>query len=322
MEAGILGLPRREVLGLLAATAMLAVLPIIFPSSYFMHLLVLALLYGVLASNWDLTLGYAGIFNWAHVTVFALGAYTAGVLSARFGVSPWLSMAAAVVVAVAAAVGIALPVLRVKGIYVVLVTFAFGQLCLHMALGLSDYTGGSQGLVGIPAIRLGGYSFAANGKIAYFYLALVLFLASTYYLRRMVRSNFGLSIVALRDNEDYAVSRGAPLSRQRLLTFAASAVFTGATGAVFAFYLGVVSPELFSFSYTATLLTIVLLGGVSTIYGSLVGAFVITFISEFLVDLGPWRFLIISTIIVIIMRFYPSGSWPAIRGLFRSLGRR
>lgn len=322
MEKVIIGLPRREVLGILAGVAFLAVLPLIFPSSYFMHLLVLALLYGVLASNWDLTLGYAGIFNWAHVTIFALGAYTAGVLSVKFGVLPWLCILAAMVVAVVAAVGICLPVLRVKGIYVVLVTFAFGQLCLHLTLGLSDYTGGSQGLVGIPAIQIGDYTFAGDGKIAYFYLALALFFSSTYYLRRVVRSNFGLSIVALRDNEEYAVSRGIPLSRQRLITFAASAVFTGATGAVFAFYLGVVSPEFFSFSYTATLLTMILLGGISTIYGSLLGAFVITFISEFLVDLGPSRFLIISTISVVVMRFYPSGSWAAINGLLKSLGRR
>jgi branched-chain amino acid transport system permease protein len=304
---------------MIGGIALLAVLPLLINSQYVTHLLILALLYGVLASNWDLTLGYAGIFNWAHVTFFALGAYTAGVLSAKFGVSPWLCIAGGMLAAVLASIIVCLPVLRVKGIYVVLVTFAFGQICLHAILSLSDLTGGSRGLVQIPSLSLGSYSFARDGKIAYYYLALVLFVVSTYYLSRLVRSHFGLSIIALRDNEEYAISRGVPWARQRLLSFMASAVFTGATGAVFAFYLGVISPELFGFSYTATLLTMILLGGISTLYGSILGSFVLTFISEYLVDLGPWRYLIISVLIVLVLRFFPEGALAALQRLFRRL---
>jgi branched-chain amino acid transport system permease protein len=308
--------PQTARLLLSAGVLILLFLPLVGLSNYFLHLIILAFLYAVLASNWDLTLGYAGIFNWAHTTIFALGAYTAGILSARFGVSPWLCVVAAMVVAVIASIIVCLPVLRVKGIYVVLVTFAFGQICLHAIRSMSDLTGGTQGLVRIPGFTIGDYSFMQDGKVGYYYVALLLLIASTVYLRRLVRSNFGLSILALRDNEDYAVSRGVPVARQRLLVFAASAVFTGGAGAVFAFYLGVVSPELFGFSYVATLLSMVLLGGVSSIYGPIVGAFVLTFVSEFMVDLGPWRFLIISAVIVIVMRFYPEGSLAALKHLF------
>jgi len=308
-------LRKYRVVVIIAGIALLAGAPWIISSLYIRHLLVIAMLYAVLASNWDLTLGYAGVFNWAHIAFFGIGAYSAGILSKSFGISPWICILAGGLVAVIASALICLPVLRVKGIYVCLVTFAFGQVCLQIILSQSKYTGGSQGLVLIPPITIGNYSFLSNDKIGYYYLALLLFIASIVYLRRLVGSYFGLSVVALRDLEIYAISRGVPLSRQRLLTFIASAVMTGITGAVYAFYLGVVSPDLFGFGYTATLLSMILLGGIGTIYGSLLGAVVLTFVSEFMVSLGPWRFLVISSIIVVVMMFFPEGILSAVKRL-------
>jgi branched-chain amino acid transport system permease protein len=304
-------------LSLTIAIGGLAVLPWVIPSDYIQHLLIVAMMYAIVASNWDLSLGYAGIFNFAHIALFAIGAYTAGVLSKSFGVSPWLCIPAGALVAVGAAIIVALPVLRVKGIYVCLVTFAFGQLCLHLVLTLSDYTGGSHGLVMIPSISLGSYSFAQHNKVAYFYLIFMMLLTSTLFLRRLVTSYFGLSIVALRDFEELAVSRGVGVASRRLLTLAASAVFTGATGAVYAFYLGAVSAELFGFGYLATILSMILLGGTSTVYGPIFGAFVLTFISEFMVSFGPWRFIIIATMIILVILWYPDGIFAAVKSLTR-----
>lgn len=304
-------------LSLIIAIGVLAVLPWVIPSDYIQHLLIVAMMYAIVASSWDLSLGYAGIFNFAHIALFAIGAYTAGVLSKSFGVSPWLCIPAGALVAVGAAVLVALPVLRVKGIYVCLVTFAFGQLCLHLVLSLSEYTGGSHGLVMIPSMSLGAYSFAQHNKVAYFYLILFLLIGSTLFLRRLVTSYFGLSIVALRDFEELAVSRGVGVASRRLLTLAASAVFTGATGAVYAFYLGAVSAELFGFGYLATILSMILLGGTSTVYGPIFGAFVLTFVSEFMVSFGPWRFIIIATMIILVILLYPDGIFAAVKSLTR-----
>ncbi|MFH1907009.1 MAG: branched-chain amino acid ABC transporter permease [Chloroflexota bacterium] len=314
-------LRKSQVIVFIAGIALLVIAPWIISSQYIRHLIVVAMLYAVLASNWDLTLGYAGVFNFAHIAFFGLGAYSAGILSKTFGISPWICILAGGLVAVIASAAICLPVLRVRGLYVCLVTFAFGQLCLQIILSQSKYTGGSQGLVLIPPITIGSYSFLNNDKIAYYYLVLLLFIISIVYLRRLVGSYFGLSVVALRDFESYAISRGVPLARQRLLTFIASAVMTGITGAVYAFYLGVVSPDLFGFGYTVTLLSMILLGGIGTIYGSLIGAVVLTFVSEFMVSLGPWRFLIISTIIVLVMMFFPEGILSAVKRLAGSMSK-
>lgn len=290
----------------------LAFLPLVNPSAYVQHLLILAMMYAVVASNWDLSLGYAGIFNFAHVVFFTLGAYAAAVLSMKFDVSPWLCVPAGALAAVVAAVIVSLPVLRVKGIYVCLVTFAFGQLCRHLILSQSEYSGGSAGIVMIPFLHIGSYSFAEHEKTAYYYLTLLLLVTSTFFLRRLVASHFGLSIVALRDFEELAISRGVSVSRQRMLTMAASAVFTGTTGAIYASYLSAVSPELFGFGYLCIVLATVLLGGTSTIYGSILAAFLLTFVSEFLVSLGPWRFVIIALMIIFTMLLFPKGLYPSL----------
>jgi branched-chain amino acid transport system permease protein len=314
---------------LLLAVLALIVFPFLNHNSYVQHLVVVAMLFAMIASNWDLSLGYAGVFNWAHPAFFAVAAYIAGIMTKSFGISHWVALLMAVAVAVFASVIICLPVLRIRGIYVALVTFAFGQLCLHVIMSMSDYTGGAYGLVLIPTMKIGGYSLAAHGKIGFYYLILIVFLASTIFLRYLVKSHFGLSIVALRDYEEYAISRGVALSRQRLLTFAFSALFTGASGALYAFYFETASPDLFNFSYTATFLSMILLGGISTIYGPILGAFVLTFVSEFLVSLGPWRQIIVASIIIVVLLFYPEGAFPGfqkvtrrIKGFFRGKSKQ
>ena len=313
---------RTSLILILLGLAVLLILPLFVPSTYLRHLVIIAMVYAVVASNWDLSLGYAGVFNFAHLAFFALGAYGAAVITKTYGLNPWLGIPAGTLLAVIASVIVCLPVLRLRGIYIVLITFAFGQLCLHLVLGLSDVTGGSRGLVLIPPLTLGDFNFSQNGRLGYYYLTVLLFAASTFYLRRLVASNFGLSLVALKDNEDYAVSRGISLARQRLLTFAASAVFTGAVGGLYAQYLRVVSPDLFGFSFLSLALSMLLLGGISTIYGPIIAAFLLTFLSEAMVDLGPWSYVIIAALIILVLRFFPDGLLSGLERGYRLLTRR
>jgi len=303
----------------LAVVAVLCVAPWFSSGSHFRHLLIVAMFYAVIASNWDLSVGYAGIFNFAHVAFFALGAYTAGILTKSFGVNPWLTIPIGGLVAAVVSLIVCLPVLRVKGIYVCLVTFAFSQLCLHIVRSQREWTGGAMGLSLIPPLQIGGFSLADHGNLGYHYLALAVLAVSTIYLSRVVKSNFGKSIIALRDYEDYAISRGVPLARQRLLTFAASAIFTGAIGAIYALYLGVVSLELFGFGYLTILLSMIVLGGIATIFGPIIGAFILAFVAEFMMDLGPSRYLIIAIAIVLVLRFYPSGIFGALKQISRRI---
>ena len=306
-------LPRRFIaLGVLAL--LLLLVPLLTGSSYVRHLFILAFLYGVIASNWDLSQGYGGIFNFGHLAFFGLGAYTAAILSAQLGVNPWLAVLASALVPALSALLVALPVVRLRGIYVILVTFAFGQLCSQIIVSQARVTGGNQGLVGVPGLVAFGHDFGGDNKLAYYYLAFALLILSTAFLRWIIRSDTGLAIIALRDQEDYGVARGANLARTRLSTMVLSAIFTGLAGGFYSTYLGVVSPDVFSFSIVTTVLSMVLLGGLGTIYGPIIAAFVLTFLTELLVDLGPARYLIVAALTVAVLWLAPGGLYAGLHG--------
>ncbi|MCO6049236.1 branched-chain amino acid ABC transporter permease [Mesorhizobium sp. RP14(2022)] len=283
-------------------------LPFVVTGGAAKNLVVLALLFAVVASNWDLTLGYAGIFNFAHVAFFGIAGYVSAIATIYFGLPVWLDIALAVaVVAVLAGVTAALA-LRLRGIYVALVTFAFVQLCVALIISQKWLTGGAVGLVGVPDLALFGHRLSPSGP-DYLILAELLLIASTVFLRFLVRSDFGLSIVALRDNEAYAVARGISATRQRVLAMVASSLFTAAAGAVYAHYLIVASPDVFSFSLTTLILSMVLLGGGATIYGPIMAAIALTVVTEQLAGFGVVRFMIIAVLIVLTLRFLPGGLW-------------
>lgn len=292
------------------------VLPIVVTNSYIKQLAILGMLYAIVASNWDLTLGYAGVFNFAHIAFFGVGAYTSGILAVRLGVSPWLGILAGALLAVLSSMIVSIPAIRLRGIYVALITFAFSQLTLLLLLSQPTITGGLQGLTGVPGLSIGEFQFRQS-PVAYFYFVGALLLLSTIFLRRLVSSDFGLSLVALRDFEEYAVSRGVPLARQRFLAFIYSSIFPGIAGAVFAHYLIVASPEFFGFSFANLFLSMVLVGGTSTIFGPAVMGVVMTFVSELMATwrptAGPVRFMVLAVIIVLTMRFFPKGVWGIVK---------
>ena len=292
-------------------------LPIVINDKLLIHLAILGMLYAIVASNWDLTLGYAGLFNFAHIAFFGIGAYTSGILAVRLDITPWLGIPAGALAAAVASIIVSIPAIRLRGIYVALLTFAFSQLVLLLLLSQPQITGGQQGLTGVPPLTIGDFAFRES-DVAYFYFVGFLLLCSTVFLRRLVTSDFGLSLVALRDFEEYAVARGIPLARQRFLAFLLSSLFPGLAGAVFAHYLIVASPEFFGFSFTTLFLSMVLVGGASTIYGPVVIGIVMTYVSELMASLGPVRFMIVAVIIVVTMRFFPQGIW----GLSKQISSR
>ncbi|MCY6380415.1 branched-chain amino acid ABC transporter permease [Hoeflea prorocentri] len=297
-------------LGLLLALVGLAVVPIFVTDSYTRHLFILAFVYAVIASNWDLSLGYAGLFNFGHLTFFAAGVYTAALAAKTFGVNPWLAIPMGGATAVLAALIVSLPVARLKGIYVVLVTFGFSQLVLQLILSQSQITGGAGGMVRIPGLEIGDYRFIRDFKFGYYYVALGLLTLSTVYLFWLTKSPFGKSLLAVRDNEDYAQARGISVARQRVLALVASAVFPGIAGGFFAIYLRVAAPDVLSFGTLSLALSMVLIGGTATIIGPIIAALVLTFATEAMAGIRGMeeaRFIVVAVGMILILRFAPGG---------------
>ena len=329
----------RTVLAIVGVIIFLAV-PLVVENKLLIHLAILGMLYAIVASNWDLTLGYAGVFNFAHLAFFGIGGYTSGILAVKLGITPWLGIPAGAAVAALASVIVSIPAIRLRGIYVALLTFACSQLVLLLLLSQPLITGGQQGLTGVPQLSIGGFKLDIalgaivvkihmedilfrQSRFAHFYLVGLMLLCSTVFLRRLVASDFGLSLIALRDFEEYAVARGIPLARQRLLAFLYSSIFPGLAGGFYAHFLIVASPDIFGFSLATLLLSMVLVGGVATIYGSVLMGVVMTFVSELMassalmsdvfgISRGPVRFMFVAVIIVLTMRFLPQGVWGLI----------
>lgn len=299
--------PAVVLLGLAAAA------PLLIDAAYTRHLLVVAFIYAIVASSWDLSLGYGGLLNFAHGTLFAVGLYVYALTTKFLGISPWLAIAFGGGAAALLAALIALPVLRLDGIYVILVTVAVSQLLYQITVSQSQWTGGTSGVVSLPGLRISAYPFIRDGKIGYYYAALALLVVSTGFLHLVIRSRLGRAIVALRDHKYVAISRGVSEARTRVLTLVASALFTGLAGGFYGSYVRVASPDVFGTGFLTTLLAILLVGGAGTLWGPIAAAFVVTFLSEALVDLGPWREIIVGSIIVLVVVFYPGGLWAAIQ---------
>jgi len=302
------------------ALALLVALPFV-ASPYLQGLAVVALLYATVAASWDITLGYTGLFNLAHIAFFGVGAYTSGILSVTFGVDPWLGVLAGAVGATATAAIVYLPVSRLRGIYVALITFAFTQLALRFVLSARELTGGQSGFTRIPPLRIGDVALVGGSPWS-IYLAGGLLVLTVVVLRAFVRSDHGTALIALRDGELYAISRGISVLNIRLLAFVVSAVFTGAAGAVYTHYLGALTPGVLDFSLVTLLLSMVLVGGAATIYGPAAAALVLGVSIEWLGPIGPLRFVIVSLLVLLTVILFPSGVWGAIGRLQGEVRRR
>lgn len=294
----------------LLALVVLLIVPFVATDSYTRHLFIIAFIFAVIAANWNLSLGYCGVFNFGHLTFFGVGVYTAAIAAKTFAITPWLAIPLGGVSAAAVAFLIAAPVARLKGIYVVLVTFAVSQLAMQLVLSQSQITGGGEGMVRIPYLQIGDYSFIRDFKLGYYYVALALLVLSTLFLRFIVQSPFGKALLAVRDAQDYSTARGISVSRQRILALVLSAIFTGVAGGFYAIYLRVASPEVFGFGTMSLVLSMVLLGGVGTLYGPIAAALALTFLTEALAGIQGFeeaRFIVVAVIMVLILRLAPGG---------------
>ncbi|OIQ39824.1 MAG: hypothetical protein BM560_15090 [Roseobacter sp. MedPE-SWde] len=301
--------------------AILLVLPLLVTETYARHILILIFVFGILAFNWDISLGLGGIFNFAHLGFLAIGLYTYAILSKVLGLDPWLAMLAAPIPAVIFAALLAIPILRLEEVYVILVTIAATQLLSQVVVSQSDYTGGASGMVLLPRLEIGGYKLSKDNRMGYYYVALALLTASTVFLYKLERSAIGRAIKAMRDNKYCAISRGASEARMRLTTLVLSAIFPALVGAYYGAYLRVASPDVFGLGFLTLTLSVLLLGGAATIWGSLIAAFVVVGLNQTMADLGAWRNIVIALTIILVVAVYPGGLFAMLQEIWNLADR-
>lgn len=300
----------------LVAVLLLLIMPAIFhDKSYIMHTFTLCLIWGVVASAWNLMLGYAAIFSFGNIAFFTFGAYASAMLSMQLGISPWLGMLAGGAIAAIVGVGIGLPCLRLRGIYIAVVT-----LGLHLMLptlihqGREYGTGSRDGLSNIPPLYFGGYTF---DRLVWYYFGLALFLLFLFAIYKIINSRVGLAFITLRDGEVFAKSLGVNEFKYKLIVFGISSFITGIMGAFYVHYMGMISPTILSTDRFLMVIAMVLFGGLGHFPGAALGAFAITFANELLRPTGGFRLLILGAIIVVTMIYMPGG----LIGALESFGR-
>lgn len=270
----------------------------------------------------DLILGYAGIISLGHAAFFGIGAYAAGLLSAHGWGEPLSGLAFAAVVAAFAGWIVSFMIVRVQHLALLMITLGLGFLLVELANSLGSFTGGADGLQGIDTWKLlGVWKFSFWGKTAYAYSLAVLFILFLV-CRRIVRSPFGLTLEAIRENPDRTTALGAPNRAHLQKIFTLSAGIAGIAGALLAQTTETVSLESLGFQRSAEIAIMLILGGTGRLYGAILGAIIFMVARDQLAGMNPqyWYFWI-GLLLMIVVLFMPRGILGGLERL-AALGRR
>lgn len=292
--------------------AFMAALPLITGSNYLIGVLTVSVIYGIWAVSWDFMSGLTGRENFGHSLFIGVGAYTAGFLNTGFGLSGWWSLPASMIMAMVFALVIGLPTLRLKGPYFALAMLSAAVIMQRLMLIFWEHTGGEEGINGIePLIR---------SQLGFYYFALAALVLVTALLLALARSNWGLILRAIRGDEATCQAAGINVTFYKIASLMISAAFAGAGGAIYAHYQLQVAPQLFAVVTSITIITMVYVGGMSSIYGPVGGAILLVLLTELLRNFGEWRLMIYSCTLILILFFLPHGliapTWRRLRSRF------
>lgn len=297
-----------------AGIAALVLLPWVVQEAYTMRVLNVIGINCLLALGLNLVMGVAGQLDAGQAGFYAVGAYVSGLLAVRLGVPFWVTvpLAAAAAGLLALAIG---PVLRLRGVFLAVATLAFGEIVRIVINNWVPVTNGPNGVPGIPFPALGRFVFDTDQR--YYYLVLAAVLACYATIGRMADSRIGRAMQAIRDNQDAAEAMGVHALRYKILAFVVAGAYAGVAGALLAHLQTYVSPENFMFLTSIDIIFMIVLGGLGSVPGSVVGAVVVTVGPEWLRFLKTYRLIVYSLVILGVLVFAPRGLYGGLEWLWR-----
>ena len=291
-----------------------AVFPFLVP---YQTLATQVLIFGLFALGFNLLYGYTGLLSFGHAAYYGLGAYGAGILLAKLNfTSIWIALVGGLVFAGVGGAIIGFFALRRRGIYFAMLTLAFAQLLYFIGFHLATWTGGDDGLRGIPQLKLGfpGFSVPLDRPIAFYYFCFALVGLAVAFLKRILDSPFGAVLQAIRENSDRAVACGYDVNRVKHLSFVFSAMFAGLAGSLDALRLTVVPIESLYWTTSGQVVMMTLLGGAGTFFGPFVGALTYLVLEDRLAAFTESWPLVIGAIFSAFVLFLPRGIWGTLIG--------
>ncbi len=305
---------KKQYLALIILGGFLLATGFINRNDYYFNVLNILILNGLVVIGLSLLMGYAGQVSLGHAAFYGLGAYTSGILTAKYGLSPLAALLAAQGVTLIAALLIGIPALRLKGHYLAMATLGFGIIVYVVFKELISLTGGPSGLVGIPPLQVAGFTFLESKQ--YYFLFVGVLLVSLLLALHLAHSPFGRALLALHDSEAATMALGYDTGRLKLIVFFLSAALAGLAGSLYAHFAMFISPMSFTFIHSVKFVTMVVVGGVASLWGALLGAVVLSLLPEVLTVFEDYDVLIFGTILVVIMIFLPEGLFKGLGNLF------
>lgn len=297
----------REKVAIAGAFFVLAALvPLIDSSQYGMDVLITMLIVMLLNVSWNFILGIAGVWNFGQLALYSVGGYGAGLILLHTSIPPWLAIIGGGLTGAALAVVIAVPTLRLYGIYTSLLTFAAAEV-VQLVIQ-NDTSGTTGGTFGLPMVRglFPSLSSLWNER-AWYWTCLVILVVAVAATALVTRTTFGLGLRTLRDSLPYGSARGVAPLRHRILAFAVSGFGAGIAGALYTIYNGSISPSVMGLTPMSIYVTMLVIGGLGTITGPLIGTAIVTVIEQLLIDHPGTEFTVLGAVLLIIVVFFPRG---------------
>lgn len=283
---------------------------LLFPklfSTYQVTIMTTAMIYIVLGLGLNVVVGFAGLLDLGYVAFYAVGAYTYGLLNYNYDISFWVALPLAGILASLAGILLGFPVLRLRGDYLAIVTLGFGEIIRLVLENWGEVTHGPSGIAGIDRPNF-GFNLSIIGSInAIYYLVFIFVIITIFFTNRLQNSRIGRAWVALREDEIACQAMGVDRTKTKLSAFAFGATWAGFMGAMFAAKTTFINPASFTFLESAIILSIVVLGGMGSIPGVILGALILILLPEYLRAFSEYRMLIFGGSMVLMMVFRPQG---------------
>ncbi|RJP57455.1 MAG: branched-chain amino acid ABC transporter permease [Deltaproteobacteria bacterium] len=308
---------KKDSLTLLILTVCLVIFPFIVTNTYYISTMVFVGINGIIAIGLSLLMGYAGQISIGHAAFFGLGAYTSAVLTAKLGFHPWGAFFLGILLSSCIALIIGIPSLKLKGHYLAMATLGFGEITYIVFNELTDITGGPSGIGDIPKISLAGYTMNTDIKY-YFFVWAFLLLILTFSLN-LIHSRIGRALRSIHDSEVAANAMGINTGKLKIQVFMISAVFGSVAGSLYTHYVTFVSPSSFGLFFSILLVMMVVIGGMHSVWGALIGAALLTILPEFLRALKDFEIFVYGSVLLLIMIFLPRGLIGGLEYLFNRL---
>lgn len=296
-------------------------LPFLFTDAYVRHLLVLTVIFSILALSLDIILGHMGQFSFGHQAFFGLGGYVTGILTAKVGLPAWAGFFTGIASAAFLGLLVGLVALRrARGFFLAIITLGVGKILWLISIRWSEVTGGPLGVPSIPRLGLhvpflGGITF--DSEFSFYYLALALLMFTIYIIYVWMGSRFGRAVSAVRENEQLANSIGVNPYKCYVWAFTFACALAGLAGVTYAHYMAIIVPPTLSMEYMFWMLVMVIVGGMGTFAGPIIGATIFVFVPEWLVPLEELRMVIVGLIVLLSILFMRQGVVPSLAGFLR-----